>query len=282
MPQTCASEECTRAYNLWRRIVDRTPDLLFRGARLCFPDCFERELLRHLELLSSSTATSAVLRPSRRIPVGLLMLSRGTITNEQLRRALDEQRQTGTGRIGEWLNRLGFVRERDITAALAMQWSCPQIRKLPPMTHKFGVPVYLLQKFRMAPVYFSRARATLYIAFANEIAYSVLVSIEQMLQVKTQVCLTTEPELEAALACAEEMKLPGEKLFENSRGLGEMVRVISGYAEKFRGSEVRLTVCGDYFWARILAAADAVDLIFSRKACAHRSGLAELSHWVNQ
>jgi hypothetical protein len=36
------------------------------------------------------------------------MLSRGEITHEQLRLALDAQRQNGTGRIGEWIQKLGM------------------------------------------------------------------------------------------------------------------------------------------------------------------------------
>lgn len=59
-----------------------------------------------------------------RIPLGLLLLSNGLITQEALRRALELQRGTGE-RIGEILTRECGVPERKVAAALATQWGCP-------------------------------------------------------------------------------------------------------------------------------------------------------------
>ena len=47
---------------------------------------------------------SASASPHRhRVPLGLLMLAQGWITHPQLQKALAAQRESGTGRIGEWL-----------------------------------------------------------------------------------------------------------------------------------------------------------------------------------
>ena len=61
-----------------------------------------------------------------RIPIGLLMLSQGWITQEQLRRALDAQREAGgKARIGKWLMQQCNLSEEQVTRALSMQWGCP-------------------------------------------------------------------------------------------------------------------------------------------------------------
>lgn len=192
------------------------------------------------------------------------MLARGNLTNNQLQQALDQQKQAGHGRIGEWLSEMGFARECDITAALAMQWSCPVVRKLPSVVNDYGLPVHLSRTFRMVPLHLSQTTLTLHIAFADRIAYPALVVIEQMLQVKTEPCLTTERELSAALALMEEGRPPMEKYFEDVRGPEEIVRIISGYTEKLRASEVRLSACNDFFWCRIFGAKPPTDLIFPR------------------
>ena len=49
------------------------------------------------------------------------------VTREQLDEAIRLQNETRQGRIGEWLLRLGFVEEHQVTAALAQQFGLPLI-----------------------------------------------------------------------------------------------------------------------------------------------------------
>lgn len=261
--QLCASVGCSRQQTFWDRLFDYTTTIKFRGATFCFPSCFERELQRELERLSVTNSTSRI--KTRRIPLGLLMLSRGALTNDQLWRALNEQKQAGSGRIGEWITRLGFAQDADIAATLALQWSCPLLRKLPLVTDRCGIPMELLRAFRMVPIHFSRARSTMHVAFADEIDYAALVSLEQMLNVKTETCLTTQRELNCALEGLIENREPAEKVFGNLCGPGEIVTIVSSYAEKLHASEVRMVVCGSQYWIRIFGYAGAFDLIFTTR-----------------
>ena len=191
------------------------------------------------------------------------MLSRGALTNDQLWRALNEQKQTSSGRIGEWIARLGFAQEADITAALALQWSCPLLRKIPSLTDSCGIPIDLLRAFRMVPFHFSRATNTVHVAFADEIDYPALISIEQMLDVKTEACLTTQRELNSALEGLKESREQKEKLFRNLRGPEEIVAIVSSYAGKLHALEIRTVVCGSQYWIRIFGDAAPFDLIFT-------------------
>ena len=58
--------------------------------------------------------------------IGELLTKAKLLTNEQLERALDEQKQSG-GRIGEHLIRLGYVTEEDILDCLSQQYGVPSI-----------------------------------------------------------------------------------------------------------------------------------------------------------
>ena len=101
-----------------------------QGERYCRTECLERALVeifvRALPLSHGATVTS------HRVPLGLLLLSRQQLTAGQLRSALAAQRGAGRGlgqkKIGAWLQDLGFSTEREVTAALARQWSCPVLR----------------------------------------------------------------------------------------------------------------------------------------------------------
>ena len=259
--QACASAACIRDQKLWNRFFAPVTTVKFRGATFCFPSCFEHELERELERLPVDD--SARKARTRRIPLGLLMLSRGALTNDQLWRALNEQKQAGRGRVGEWMTSLGFAQQADITAALAMQWSCPLLRKLPLVTDTCGIPWHLLQSLRMLPIHYSRAASTVHIAFADEIAYPALISVEQMLNVKTEACLTTQRELNCALDALKENREQKEKVFENLRATSEIVAIVSSYAGKLHASEVRLVVCGRHYWARIFCDVQPFDLIFA-------------------
>ncbi len=84
----------------------------------------ERALTDTLRRLRSVSLRASATAPHR-VPLGLVLLSRQQLTAEQLRAGLAAQRSAGRGRIGEWLQTLGFASEQQVTSALARQWSCP-------------------------------------------------------------------------------------------------------------------------------------------------------------
>ncbi len=67
---------------------------------------------------------SAATAGSERI--GDLLLKEGLISREQLQKALDEQRQSGT-RVGYNLVKLGFIQENELTRCLARQFKMPAV-----------------------------------------------------------------------------------------------------------------------------------------------------------
>jgi len=127
------------------------------------------------------------------------------------------------------MRRLGFVDEVKVTGALALQWRCPVLKALPQQLVECGIPRVLFKKFQMLPVHFSAAARTLHMAFANDIEYPALLAIEQVLDCKTEACLTTAAGLRAVFERMEQEPALGEREFAGARDPTEMTRIASSY-----------------------------------------------------
>jgi type IV pilus assembly protein PilB len=99
--------------------------------------------------------------------LGELLLKEKLITQEQLSKAIDEQR-SGGGRIGFNLTKLGFVAEKELTEFLSRQYGIPSIdlssTEIDPEIIKL-IPEDVARKYQIIPV--SRAGSTLTIAMAD-------------------------------------------------------------------------------------------------------------------
>lgn len=229
-----------------------------RGLRMaelwyCRTECFELALAEILRQENPSAHRESVLL--HRIPLGLLLLSRQQLTVAQLRAALDAQRNAGRGKIGEWLLRLGFAGEQEITAALARQWSCPVLgRNLEDSAAQRAtspIPMLLLEAFQMIPVEFAEATGTLLIAFGEGVDRGVLYAIERMLGYRAEACLVCPSVLRRALESLAQRHRAGDVVFDRMGDTAECARIIASYAAKVGAEKVRLARCGQYLWIRL-------------------------------
>ncbi len=249
---SCGYGECVHAGSLLRRMGRRTRGVLMQGARYCRVECLELAVIKVLSRMRPVPGGAATA--AHRIPLGLLLLSRQQLTAEQLRAALAAQREAGRGKIGAWLQALGFVTEPQVTAALARQWSCPVLRagegtigssRLTP------IPVLLLESFQMVPVELVEATGTLLIAFSEGIDYGVLYAIEQMLGYRTEACLVCPSTLQKSLRALVRQRETRDIVFDRTEDVAECARIIVNYSAKVRAEEVRLARCGDHLWIRL-------------------------------
>jgi len=99
--------------------------------------------------------------------IGELLTKAKLLTNEQLQRALDEQKQSG-GRIGEHLIRMGFVTEEDILDCLSQQYGVPSINlqhfEIDESIIRL-IPADVARKYQFIPV--SKTGATLTVAMSD-------------------------------------------------------------------------------------------------------------------
>jgi len=192
------------------------------------------------------------------------MASRGHLSYEQLRTALQAQRDSGSGRIGDWLIKLGFATEDQVTAALALQWACPvfSMRDRDPESAAM-LPVHLLETFRVLPVHFVPATRTLYVAFSRGVDYSLLAAIERMLGCHTRACLVSASAMEQALPHVRQRRRHPELAFASRMDPAEMARTIRGYVLKLNVSETLLARTGDLLWVRLRSSREHMDVLFT-------------------
>jgi len=99
--------------------------------------------------------------------IGELLTKAKLLTNEQLEKALDDQKQSG-GRIGEHLIRLGFVTEEDILDCLSQQYGVPSINlqhfEIDESIIRL-IPADVARKYQFIPV--SKTGATLTVAMGD-------------------------------------------------------------------------------------------------------------------
>lgn len=256
---SCALPGCP-GRRIWDRGLEGTGSIHVHGRRFCFPKCFEQEVKRRLREIWCRPKEEA--RLSRRVPLGLLLLSRGELTEQQLRHALESQQQNHGLRLGQWIAKLGYASQQQITAALGAQWSCPVLKSFPQDIGECAIPFRLLQRLRMAPVHFNPVTRVIHIAFAADIEYSALLGIEQILDCKAVACLGIANLIEGWLQSQEESAGAGDQVFENVPGIDEITRISSSYATKFCAEEIRIAGCGEYIWIRIMGGKDAANLLF--------------------
>lgn len=271
----CGEPGCNLPRRLWRRIWWWNGAIGLQGLRYCAPQCFEQAL--QTSFLRASRTGAAQQPVQHRIPLGLLMLSRGQLTNQQLRSALDAQRESGRYRLGEWLERLGFATEQQVTAALGAQWSCPVLTtrvQLDPDCVRL-LPYRLLEQFRMLPLQFVSRTRTFYLAFSDGIDYRALHAIEQILECHTDPCLIGPSQWEEAMEAVVRDRGLGDFLFEGWRDASEMARITCSYVLKLGADDVRVAGFEGYIWARLAAGRDFINLLFRRDAGTGEAALAD-------
>ncbi len=248
----CAHSDCIHSRSVWRRLRGKPRGVVIHGLRYCKDACTERAVLAALRRLRS--APRQALAPHR-IPLGLLLLSRQQLTAEQLQAALQAQRSAGHGRIGEWLQSMGFVSEQQVTAALARQWSCPVLRVSsvsPDASHAWQIPITLLESFVMIPVDYVESTATLHIAFGEGVDYRVLYAIEQMVGCHTQSCMAVPSFVRQKLQALTGRRGESEVVFDRVADDAEFSRIIRSYCVRLAANEIRLVACGPHVWVRLL------------------------------
>jgi hypothetical protein len=248
---TCASPYCPRPGTLWQRWWARREGIWLHDQWFCSLDCFQLGLYRRLELAAATPPPTTLQR--NRIPLGLVLLSQGEISSSQLRQALELQKKTKSGKIGEWLMRMGAVSEAQVTAALATQQSSPVFADREPqlLPSKLRWPTPLTHQYRAVPVFHNAAANTLYVGFLEQVDHSFLYSLEHVLGCRTRPCIVPlstyrrRMQLNALCERGESIEI---KQRQNST---EMSNAVCDFAEQLRAEHCRIASCGDRLWIRL-------------------------------
>lgn len=259
----CENEACT-AHGFWRRLArTRNGGVFLQGRWYCSLDCFEQAIARIFAgLMQRSDEVSPRVH---RVPIGLLLLGRGIIDEQQLKRALQAQREAGTGRLGRWLVGLGIASPQEVSTALAAQWGCgifPLDGDQRYIEFSGMLPFALLESSRMLPVRYLSERQLLFLAFSEDIDHTAIYAIERLLGNQTKACVVSDSAMEQAMERIRGMERPSEMLFDTVWDASEIARTIRQHAVAMGAEELIMARPRHFLWVRMKTSGEARDLMF--------------------
>jgi type IV pilus assembly protein PilB len=147
--------------------------------------------------------------------LGELLVRNNLITKEQLSKALDEQKETGShGRLGSILIKNGLISEPDLTSFLSKQYGVPSINltdfEVDPAVIK-TIPVEIAQKYQIIPV--NRAGSTLIIAMSDPSNIFAIDDIKFMTGYNVEVVVASETAIKASI----------DKFYDQSASLADVM-----------------------------------------------------------
>jgi hypothetical protein len=262
LPQ-CALADCPKRHRMLSVYWMRSSGTEFDGRWYCSMECLQRAVR-----LAVQNHISRFLfeRPrSYRLPVGLLLVNRGQITNAQLQEALRLQREHRSGRIGTWLRQMNATTDHEIVKALAQQWACPvyPLDRHPQVVSWTDVaPFTLFAAAKAVPVHLSLDGRTLHVAFSERVDHTLLYALERMLDCRTIACVASESAVNAMLEAKGLAADRSDINFETLRDAGGIASAICSYVQQIEAPQLKLERAGPYLWARLTRSGDFRDLLF--------------------
>jgi hypothetical protein len=274
--RACGSITCSGGWIApWRN--RRRP--IFEGHWGCCGRCVLAMVEAAVRREAGYSGSPAVAPHRHRVPLGLLMLAQGWITNSQLQRALAAQRQSGVGRIGDWLKSECGLEPEKITRGLSMQWGCPvlSLKGFAPEPMSLVMPKVFVETFGLLPLRVAGS-TILYLAFSDRLDPSAALATEHMTGLKVESGVVDGDEFVAGrsmlLAC-EGVELKQESV----DGTDTMAARITAILEQKQPVASRLVRFHQYYWLRIwlergatrsstipLKSEDVMDYVFNVRA----------------
>jgi hypothetical protein len=244
---TCANPGCGTG---WLQIWRSRSSPVFEGGWNCSPACTEERLQAAVSREQDGRGT-AVDKHRHRVPLGLLMLEQGWITQAQLRSALDGQRTNRAGRLGHWLMVREGVSEQLVTRALGLQWSCPVLpidchdpEGLSPLLPRLFIDAFGALPLRLA------AGKLLYLGFEDRLDPAVALAVQRMCGLRVESGLVAGSQFRPAHSRMLEAKFPPVELLEASSEPA-LVRALTRAVERTKPVESRLVRVHDLLWLRM-------------------------------
>jgi hypothetical protein len=258
----CARGTCKKA--CWQRWKGRKDGIELNGRWYCGKQCLEQELLEVLERLPSGTPRPA--GSAHRLPLGLLLLSRGAIDAEDLRRALAKKSASPEKKIGECLAEMGVVDELQVTRALGAQ-NCLPVLLARDIQRDGSVPARLQREYESICFRGRESQACMYIGFGGRVDPSYTAAVEYMTGLRAEPCMVAASVVRGDLGGMPKRRAPSEFWFEGCTSGSEVVRSIVSYARQCEARSVRVVSAGEFLWARAAGRSEPLHLLFRWGRC---------------
>jgi hypothetical protein len=242
----CGNARCgSGAIRLWRN--RRAP--IFEGRWACSRDCLEAMV--EAAIRREARTGGAAGTWTHRIPLSLMLLNQGSISEAQLREVAGQKNDSGGDavRLEEWLLTSGVLSEAALTRAISAQWGCPVFTLSDRCSEALtsALPPFLAEALGALPV---RVSGLLYLAFAEKVDRSLSYAVEHITGFRVAAGIARGSEFrreqDRFLAC----HAPKTR-FLDAEQQGALVQGIVSLLEEKRPMEARLARVHDLWWLRV-------------------------------
>jgi hypothetical protein len=253
---SCHRKECTRIRSEFSVFLNRRRPPLYEGNTFCSDSC----LWTHVENELSEKWLRLQLEKDRKIPrpkLGTILMQTTFVTRDQVETAVKLQNQTREGRIGEWLLRLGFVEEHQITAALAMQYGLPVINLRNSSANVDAIrmiPAKVAKCSGLIPVGFNDNQGTLRVAVSAPVNFNSQEAIRRMLRKGMVTYIGDQSVIQQLLEQWYEPEDLDITTMPTYSSLEELIAVgneIVATAINQRAQDIQAELLQDFFWMRL-------------------------------
>lgn len=260
--ERCALPSC-RNKLLIRPVPAKNSGIRIGQDWYCGVDCFVAAARSPLAALSARRVMEMPRNP--RLSLGLALLSKGFLTEKQLRLATELSRENGED-LETTLVELGWTNAKQLAAARSAQWGYPVLsQERAGRAVVVGIPLRLLRTFSAAPLFYSAATKRLVLGFVERVDHRLLQSIEQVAGYRAEPCFLTPAEFAEQMRC---VVLPAqyEELVEEQPGEpAQMARTLGRCALDAAATDAGLVQCGSWIWARLTGKQRIVDVLFAKE-----------------
>jgi hypothetical protein len=272
----CALPECNN--KLLIKYVPGSRTGIFVGEKwFCSPDCFATGSGNILASFSNGHVLEMPRNP--RLSIGLALLSKGYLTEDQYRTALTLNKPRGEA-LETTLLQCGYASEKQLAAGRAAQWGYPALaQELSGQMIEGDIPSSLLRAHRAAPIHYAPKSKRLVLGFVDRVEHGLLQSIEQITGCRAEPCFITKAEFEEQIERLTAMPGYEEVMIDEPGTANLMGRTLGGWAVEMGAKEANFTRCNSLAWVRITGKRGIVDLVFALKPLS-ATGKAYLSTMV--
>jgi hypothetical protein len=228
----------------------------YEGNIFCSDSC----LWAHVESELSEKWQRVQLEKDRRIPrpkLGTILMNTARITRDQIEEAVRLQSQNGEGRIGEWLLRLGFVEERQITAALALQYGLPVINLKNSSASRDAlrmIPGIVAKHSSLIPVGFDDNQRMLRVAVTPPVNFNSQEAIRRMVRKGMVTYVGDQSVIQQLLEQWYEPDDPDVSSVPTYSSKDELIAIgneIIAAAINQHAQDIQAELLHDFFWVRL-------------------------------
>jgi hypothetical protein len=253
---SCYRKDCTRIRSEFSIFLNRKRPPQYEGNSFCSDTC----LWAHVEGELNEKWRRIQIEEDRKIPrpkLGTILMQTAFVTRDQVEEAAKRQSQAREGRIGEWLQRLGFAEEHQITAALARQYGLPLINLKNSSANAEAlrmIPGKVAKCSSIIPVGFDDNQASLRVAVSAPVNFNSQEAIRRMVRKGIVAYIGDQSAIQQMLEQwyePEDLDLASVPTFSSLDELIQIANQIVATAINQRARDIQAELVQDFFWVRL-------------------------------